>query len=625
MHDLTRRQFMITTAAFGAGAALRAPGDAHVNASEAVYSHALSLGHACHAFEHLGGFGMQAEAAAACGATVIYATGIGGDGYEGLPAPDEWQRRLDAARAYTEKAKGLGIPLALGYLCATSIVGLDDFDAHWTPEFRALFKTPPREWLQKDIDGNPLPSWYGGAYQPACMNHPDWRAYEKEMIRFQIQTGHGGIFFDNPTVHPKGCYCEHCMVAFGKANSIEGTVVELRQLASDKREDDFRRFRSTVGRDFFEEMGLFARSLDPHALITANNSTNAPSVLYSQCSLYGYSPYEMSKSEDFVVVEDMSHQPRTTDDGKVFEYGPTIRQLQALCHGKPLVVCTIAEADYHTPPNLMRLAMAECAANQATYMVWSTWPEEHRARLSAAARKQVDFLRQNANTYVGTHMCEEMSLYLPIRDRWRATDRCRPSEVAAEMTRANVQYAVFTEDELDRAFERKHLVVEDRLFLEEIRKRQIARNSQYCQSGGHDIWPDAISNPNEKRFASSLLKNRLITIENAPNVRAYAHEAPGAIYIHLLNLDIRKRDSFNDEIFPASNFKIQVDFGRRRHTLKSIESAAGPPVSLESLTADENTTRGTIPFTVGEVIHRYSLTFPLLEVSAILAIKLGTA
>ena len=50
----------------------------------------------------------------------------------------------------------------IGYLYATSIVGLDKFDAHWTREFRAQFEAPPSEWLQRDPKNMPLPSWSVG-------------------------------------------------------------------------------------------------------------------------------------------------------------------------------------------------------------------------------------------------------------------------------------------------------------------------------------------------------------------------------------------------------------------------------------------------------------------------------
>ncbi len=167
----------------------------------------LRLGRACHAFDHLGGIGDQADAAAASGATIIYTGGLGEAGYLGLPPQSQLDQLCRNEGAYIHRAKARGIELAIGYLCATSIVDLKTFDKNWTPEFRSQFKTPPAEWRQQDRHGKPLPSWYGGAYAPACMSNPDWRAYERAMVRYQLETGHDGVFFDNPTVHPQGCYC----------------------------------------------------------------------------------------------------------------------------------------------------------------------------------------------------------------------------------------------------------------------------------------------------------------------------------------------------------------------------------------------------------------------------------
>ena len=83
----------------------------------------LRLGIACHAFEHLGDIHHQADAAAACGATVIYA-GFGGAGYSGLPEPDAFAKLLADEAAYVHRAGKMGIETVLGYVCATSIVGL---------------------------------------------------------------------------------------------------------------------------------------------------------------------------------------------------------------------------------------------------------------------------------------------------------------------------------------------------------------------------------------------------------------------------------------------------------------------------------------------------------------------
>jgi hypothetical protein len=168
----------------------------------------------------------------------------------------------------------------------------------------------------------------------------------------------------------------------------------LRRLPKEHPEE-FLRYRGTTARDFLAEMRRFARTLNPRALVTANNSLNSPEVLYSQCRSYGYNIYEMSQAEDFVVVEDMSSQPRLLPDGRFAEYGPTYKQLQAICHGRPIVAVTIADGDYHTPPNLVRLAMAEAAAHSASYLSWATWPEKERQRMIEAIRPESDFLRAN--------------------------------------------------------------------------------------------------------------------------------------------------------------------------------------------------------------------------------------
>jgi hypothetical protein len=271
---------------------------------------------------------------------------------------------------YNRRAKKAGIKLNIGYLCATSIVKLDTFDKNWSAEFRKQFKTRPAEWRQQDRQGKPLVSWYGGDYNPACMSNPDWRAYEHAMIRYQLEAGCDGIFFDNPTVHPQGCYCPHCMKAFAEFAaqdaakpagqvSADGTAA-IRKLA-DSQPELFLRFRSTIAREFLADMRAYARSINPRALVTCNNSLNSPSVFYSQCRMYGYSIDEMSKAEDLVVVEDMNSQPRIEANGQTVEYGPMYKLLHAINHDKPVVAVTIAGADYHTPPNLMRLAMAEAA------------------------------------------------------------------------------------------------------------------------------------------------------------------------------------------------------------------------------------------------------------------------
>lgn len=551
MHSLTRRHFFAAATAM-ALPAIRADSAQRTRPSDDP----LRLAEAVHAFEHLGAYAFQAPAAAEAGATIIYATGIGGDAYGGLPQPEEFQRRMDMARDYVADAKRRGIQLALGYLCATSIVKLETFDAHWSAEFRALFTTPPGAWLQESRDGTKLDSWYGGDYRPACMNHPDWRAYQREMVRLQFETGHDGIFFDNPTVHTQGCYCVHCMAAFAAFLRNDGADLDPADTEAIRRHADtgprdFLRFRVTIARDFLGHIRDFARTLNPKALITANNSLNTPNVLYAQCRGYGYSPFEMSRTEDFVVVEDMLTQPRSTDDGRTFEYGPTYKQLHAICRQKPIVAVTIAEADYHTPPNLLRLAMAEALANHASYLAWTTWPEEQRPRMIAAMRKQVDFYREHRKLIQDSQPLAEAALFLPMR-RFLDSETCAASGIAAELVRANVQFRVFCEEDFDALLRAATtLILEDRAILTPEETRRV---EAFVAAGGCLVVPAASG----KNWIRESFPAPMVTLPNQPRLRVYCHARKNRIVAHVINLDIRRRSSFEDEIFPAHHVQLQL-------------------------------------------------------------------
>lgn len=514
----------------------------------------LRVGRAGHAFDHLGGIGGQAEAAAESGATILYTGGLGEAGYSGLPPQEEFKKLLLSARNYSDAAKARGIELTIGYLCATSIVKLDTFDANWTTEFRGQFGTLPAEWRQQDRQGRPLASWYGGDYAPACMNNPDWRAYERAMVRYQLETGHDGIFFDNPTVHPQGCYCPHCMNAFAAAVERDGATLEEIRAYADSHPQEFLRFRSTVARDFLAYMRAFAKSLNPKALVTCNNSLNSPSALFSQCRTYGYNIFEMSKAEDLVVVEDMGTQPRVQASGQVFEYGPTYKQLKSISHGKPIVAVTIACGDYHTAPDLMRLAMAEAAANDASYMSWPTWPEEERARMIAAVRPEAEFLRHNVAALNEGAPRADFALFLPFR-RWTETEKCNASDLAAALTKTNSQFRVVSDEELESVLDPavcRTLVVESRSILSPEESKAVAKFEQH---GGQIVAADV---PKWLDRLQQAVGNPSIGVKGSPFVRATVFDQPKRTIVHLFNLDIQRLTSFEDKVSPANDVKVAV-------------------------------------------------------------------
>ncbi len=527
-------------------------------------SDALRTGVAGHAFDHNGEITDQLDAALASGCNIIYCGHVGDLGYNGLPEESKLGATLEGMRTYTAKAKHEGIRLAIGYVCATSIVKLNSFDRNWTAKFRAQFHTPPAEWRQQDKEGKALPSWYGGDYQPACMNNPDWRTYEKNMMRLELQSGCDGIFFDNPTVHPNGCYCPFCMKRFAgflakktKDKTVPSTapIDQLRQQAL-KRPVEFLEFRGTIARDFIAEMRDYARGVKHGALITCNNSLNTSDVLFSQIRADGYNINEMSRTEDFVLVEDMSTQPRTLPSGQTFEYGPTYKQLHAINHGKPVVAVTVADADYHTAPNLMRLAMAEAAANDASYLAWPTWPESERKRIATTVRPEADFLRDNEKLLNDTTPRCDVALFLCFR-RWLQTDHCAVSALAAALTRENIQYAVYSEENFSELTKNREgklpvMLVESRSVLNESEKQAIAK---FERAGGKVVAAD------QGQWLADLkraVEKPSVVVKGPASVRVVVRDQGNRTIVHIYNLNVQKLSSYQDQVHPAENVQVKV-------------------------------------------------------------------
>lgn len=559
----------------------------------------LRVGRAGHAFDHLGGYGAQAEAAAASGATILYATGLGGVGYSGLTPEKTFASQRDAVSEYNRTAKQRGIELMLGYLCATSIVKLETFDENWSDEFRGRFKTPPADWRQQDQTGQPLPSWYGGDYQPACMNNPDWRAYQEFMVRQQMETGHDGVFFDNPTVHPQGCYCPHCMARYAefvqqKVPDANGAATAAWREHAKRHPKEFLRFRSTIGRDFLNHMRRYARTIKPDALVTCNNSLNSPDRLYAQARMHGYNIWELSQAEDFVVVEDMLTQPRTEANGRTFEYGPTYKQLHAISHGKPVVAVTIAGGDYHTAPNLVRLAMAEAAANGASYLSWPTWPENERQRMIDAIRPQADFLRQHESLLNDATFRADVVLFLPFQ-RWVDAEHCVASDLAAALSRANIQYRVVSEGApLGIPTQRGALLVESLDVFTESERQAV---EGYRETHGIVVTADQ---PEWLEQIRARLTKPSLQINGPATVRAVLRDQPGRTIVHLLNLNIERVSSFEDKVTAATDIGLKVRVPFRKVRVVNIHTADGQGTSeplefTSSLSGEESVVEVTVP------------------------------
>jgi hypothetical protein len=292
----------------------------------------------------------------------------------------------------------------------------------------------------------------------------------------------------------------------------------------------------------------------------------------------------MSQAEDFVVVEDMSSQPRILPNGQTIEYGPTYEQLHAISHGKPVVAVTVAQADYHTPPTLVRLAMAEAAAHAASYLSWPTWPEAERQRMISLIRPEADFLRRNASLLNETQPRRDVILFLPFR-KWATTNQCVASRLAAALTRANIQYAVVCEDE----FQSNNRTIASwrgaKVLLTESRgdftSSELKRVKEFIPHGGSMVAAD---HTNWLKEVQSRVGEPSLKLEGPASVRAVVRDQSKRTIIHLLNLNIQRRSSFEDHVEPATNIVLSC-----RVPFESVSSVRG-------LTADEHSTAGLLTF-----------------------------
>jgi hypothetical protein len=354
-------------------------------------------------------------------------------------------------------------------------------------------------------------------------------------------------------------------------------------------------------------MKSFARGINRKAFITCNNSLNSPDAFFAQCRHFAYDIEELSRTEDWITVEDMATQPRLLPDGRTIEYGPIYRMLGALAHGKPVVAVTLAEADYHTPPNLVRLAMAEAAANGASYLSWPTWPENVRQKMAASIRPEADFLRRNQQFLNDIQPRSDVVVLLSFH-RWLDTENCAASGVCATLARSNIQFTVVCEADAESALEKTGLqmpvlLIEQLSTLDEKERACVAdwqkRGGHVLETGGTD-WLNRLS-----------LEHRAVTAEGAPNLRAMVADQGKLTLVHLYNLGIERLSSFEDKVHSVEDARVyvHVPFARVK--------------SVTALTVDDKVTSGPLDFktraqrkeTVVEV------TIPRIEIATMLKIE----
>lgn len=306
----------------------------------------------------------------------------------------------------------------------------------------------------------------------------------------------------------------------------------------------------------------------------------------------------------------MSTEARALPGGRTIEYGPTYKELRAICHGKPIVATTLAESDYHTAPDLARLSMAEAAANDASWLLWPTWPNTNMSRAMAAAiRPQADLLRRNERLLNDTKPRCDVLVFLCFR-RWLETDHCAVSAYAAALTSANIQYAVCSEEDLTNSILSKPprsrvLLIESGAVLT---PAELDAVETFKLHGGAVIAADK---GDWLRNVRQTITEPSVVVDGPATVRVIVNDQPHRAIIHLYNLNIERLSSFADRVHPSPpiDLTVRVPFRKVR--------------SVRALTADADGARGNLAYSTrgGENETVVKLTYPRLDISAILVVE----
>jgi hypothetical protein len=251
--------------------------------------------------------------------------------------------------------------------------------------------------------------------------------------------------------------------------------------------------------------------------------------------------------------------------------------------------------------------MAEAAANDASYMLWPTWPQGERAHMISAIRPQADFLRENGQLLNDAPFRSDVLVLLPFR-RWLETDHCVASDLAAALSKANVQYRVVEEEDLSQALsgmQSKVLVVESLSVLTPAEKLTVTK---FEKNGGRVIAADSADRLGP---VAGAIGRPSLRIDGSPLVRAVVHDQNERAIVHLLNLNVRRISSFQDSVTSLSNLKLEVRVPFDRVKQLRVKSA------------DEKSTTGTLDFAaVKEGAETYvKFTIPQLEISSIVEIN----
>jgi hypothetical protein len=225
----------------------------------------------------------------------------------------------------------------------------------------------------------------------------------------------------------------------------------------------------------------------------------------------------------------------------------------------------------------------------------------------ANLRPCADWLRAHTDFLNASQPRRDVLLFLPFR-QWVTNKHCAVSELAAELTAANVQYEVADEEVfIARLGQSRVALVESAKVLNAAEQAAVRT---FQAAGGILVSADS---KHWQRTLKKALPHASLTLRAPRTVRGVVRDSDTATVVFLHNLHIERLSSFEDRVTPAEDLTVTV-----RVPFKEIKT-------VRVSTADEGVASGPVEYTAKEEGSGKALTvkIPRLDIATMLVIEKG--
>ena len=381
---------------------------------------------------------------------------ISSESYRGLPDRKVMVEDAKHYKQYVRDLHSKGI-LVISYMTTTRFHGVpekrdlffDFYDNRWD-QYEDVFgprPVDPVEWARLDSRGNPCvynKTHQGGVQENAiCFNHPAVERYNRGFLKLQLELGSDGIFIDDAPIF---CYCPICNTKFRthlKSNYNPDELIQIFEVNDVSEVDprkfmeerllntenplvtEWKRFRALNYTEHLKELKAYGESLKPGFILSDN------------ACLWEGDPYrvfdfavgpieEWAKGMSFIFIEPMMNvNPWGEQDYKATN-SPVLKYSAAASHGIPTVYDGYLGdpyTDIHDKPlsalyPLVKLFIAECNANQVSYMSLPIWEgyandrENPNKEIVQGVSEYNSFLAKNEDLFLGSKPYTNVALLI---------------------------------------------------------------------------------------------------------------------------------------------------------------------------------------------------------------------